>query len=258
MGSELKEYLNDGDDIVYAFLSACDGMTSAKFVTAERKISELLILIASSTILHKIVATAAGSYDFQASFQKARVKTAQVASLVTPLMPGEQIAFAVNLLYAFDTGAVKFREFLEEYYFTGNGIAFAFTAFVRNVITPLRRNIEAAFIQMRSGGRRMNIGYSAQLGPVFTAISELRRYINLEPAITSIERDELMTFAGGIRTEFEAGRFDIAKNMFGTLRSIAITLPLSRSFFEHEAELDAAISEIDGGMFADKRQMNRQ
>lgn len=242
----LKEYFNDGEDIVYAFLSACDNMTSAKFVTAERKISELLILIASSTVLHKIVAAAAGSYDFQTSFQNARIKTGQVASLLTPLLPGEQIAFAVNLLYAFDSGAVKFRDFLEEYYFTGNGIAFAFTTFVRNVITPLRRNVEAAFIQLRRGSdNNPNQNYSEQLSPVFTALSELRRYINLEPAITGIERDELMTFAGGIKSEFEAGRFDIAKNMFGTLRSIAITLPLSRSFFEHEAALDAAISDTN-------------
>ena len=242
MVNELKNYLYDGDEIVYTFLAACDSMADTKFVMAERKMTELLILIASSTVLHRIVANASKGFDFKTSFTNARVRTGQVVSLLTPVPRSEQIAFAVNLLYVFDSGIVKFREFLDEYYFTGNGVTFAFAAFVRNVIAPLRLNVEAEFRQLRAseGG---NFPSNTVTHSVYAAIGEIKRYIDLEPAITHAEREELYTFADALQTSLVDGKPHLARNVFNAMRNIATTLPLSKSFVERENELDAALAE---------------
>ena len=245
MVNELKNYLNDGDEIVYAFFAACDSMADTKFVMAERRMNEILLFIASSTVLHKIVANAAKGFDFKNSFAAARIKTGHVTSLLTPVPRNEQIAFAINLLYAFDGGAVKFREFLEEYYFTGNGITFAFASFVRNVIAPLRNNVEAEFRILRADSAGGQYGGNAKVThSVYAAVGELKRYIELEPAITQAEREELFTFANALQTALADGKPPLARNIFNTMRNIATTLPLSKSFVERENELDAALAEF--------------
>lgn len=246
MTSELKNYLTDSDEAVFSFLAACDDMSNTKFVMAERKIKELLMLIAASTTLHVIVAHACRGFDFKSSFTNARVKTGQVISLLTPSEREEQIAFAVNLLYAFDSEVVKFSEFLEEYYFTGNGVAFAFTSFVRNVILPLRKSVESAFIEMKSGKRPFidDIRLSdSQLNVIYTVLAELRHYVTLEPAITPIEQGELLTYIDGIGNSLNSGRYTPVRGMFTALRNVSTTLYLSRSYFEREATVDAILSE---------------
>lgn len=247
MNSELKNYLNEGDEIVYSFLYACDEMANTKFVTAERKITELLTLIASSTVLHKIVANASRGFDFRQGFAGARVKTGQVTSLLMPSGRDEQIAFAVNLLYAFDSGLVGFREFLEEFYFAESGIPFAFASFVRNVIVPLRRNVESAFIELKSGKQKFidDIKLSdEQIGDVFNVLAELRHYVTLEPAITPLEQGELLTYIDGIGNSITGGRYTPVRSMFTALRNVSTTLYLSRSYFDREAAVDAVMSEI--------------
>lgn len=137
MTDEFEKYVDYGDEAVYEFCDACRELPDVKFIMAESKISELLIMIATSGKLQAIVAGACADFDFRESFSKARVRAANRYSLLPPSRPRELIAFAVNLLYVFDTHTVGLQEFLDEYYYSGNGVGFAFTSFAHNIIVPL-------------------------------------------------------------------------------------------------------------------------
>lgn len=137
MTNEFEKYVDNDDEAVYEFCDACKELPNVKFIMAERKISELLIMIATSGKLQAIVANACDGFNFRDAFAKARVRAGKRYSLLPPSRPREMIAFAVNLLYAFDTRAVSLQDFLDEYYYSGNGISFAFTSFAHNVVVPL-------------------------------------------------------------------------------------------------------------------------
>lgn len=136
--SDIAKYTVDGAGPIYEFARACEEMKNAKFIMAEEKMRELLITIATSSALKQIVATAAKGFDFGSAFVASRIKTGKRYSLLPPIRRNDLIAYAVNLLYAFDIGAISLPDFLEEYYFSTNGTNFSFLLFVRSIITPLR------------------------------------------------------------------------------------------------------------------------
>lgn len=135
--TEFDRYVDGSDEAVYEFCDACRALPDVKFIMAERKISELLVMIATSDKLQAIVAKACAGYDFADSFAKSRVKAGKKYSLLPPSRPRDLIAFAVNLLFAFDTRNVGLQEFLDEYYYSGNGVSFAFGTFAGHIIAPL-------------------------------------------------------------------------------------------------------------------------
>lgn len=141
--SDFSRFVDDGDAAVYEFAQACEEMKDAKFIMAESKISELLMIVATSSKLQRVVATAANGFDFPAALKNARIRTGKRYSLLPPVGRRELIAFAMHLLYAFDVRAISLPDFLEEFYFSTNGVNFSFSLFVRSIILPLKDSVEA-------------------------------------------------------------------------------------------------------------------
>ena len=48
MISDINKYIDDGDKPVKEFAQICDDMANVKFIMAERRISELLMTVATS------------------------------------------------------------------------------------------------------------------------------------------------------------------------------------------------------------------
>lgn len=139
--SEFDKFIVGGDAPVEEFSRACEEMANVKFILAERKISELLMLIATSEKLSAVVARASAGFDFAETLKSSRIRTGKRWSLLPPVGRRELIAFAVNLLYAFDVRAVPLQEFLEEYYYSANGVNFSFSLFVHSLVLPLRDSV---------------------------------------------------------------------------------------------------------------------
>ena len=72
--TDFDDYVDGSDEAVYEFCDACRALPDVKFIIAERKISELLIMIATSDKLQAIVASACSGFDFADAFAKSRVK----------------------------------------------------------------------------------------------------------------------------------------------------------------------------------------
>lgn len=139
--SEFDKFIVAGDAPVEEFSRACEEMAGVKFILAERKISELLMLIATSEKLSSVVASASAGFDFGECLKNSRIRTGKRYSLLPPVARKELIAFAVNLLYVFDVRALPLQQFIEEYYYSANGINFSFSLFVHSIIIPLRDSI---------------------------------------------------------------------------------------------------------------------
>lgn len=155
---DIDRYTVDGAKSVYDFARVCEEMKNVKFIMAEEKMRELLKIIATSSALRQIVATAAKGFDFSSAFVASRIRAGKRYSLLPPTRRKDLIAYAVNLLYAFDVGAISLQDFLEEYYFSTNGTNFSFLLFVRSIITPLGSAVlaEASVMEFPVTKRRAN------------------------------------------------------------------------------------------------------
>ena len=251
--TDFEKYVDDSDECVYAFRRACEDMSDVKFITAERKISELLMLIATSSKLQAIVANASRGFDFKEAFVKARVKAGKRFSLLPPVKPRELIAFAVNLLFAFDTRAVDLQDFLEEYYYSGNGIGFAFTAFSRNVIVPLG---DAVVGELRAFSENARVNTPASSEPVY----EVEPYIP-EEAVTDIvnriadicdiaeqsaeltqeEREEIYSISGGLADSVRKQDIRMVRTLTVGLRGVIRSCGMADYLGEKADELEETL-----------------
>ena len=139
--SSISNYTIKGKDILPMFSEACFDLTNAKIVNADRKISEILKVIATSELLSEIVAECACNFDFVSTYENAKLRTGQSKSLLPPTSPSEFIAFAVNLLFTLDTKSIVLADFLEEFYFAGQGITKSFVSFAKHIIIPFMETV---------------------------------------------------------------------------------------------------------------------
>ncbi len=252
--TEFEKYVVDGDEPVHEFCKACREMADVKFITAERKISELLIQIATSSELQAIVASASRGFDFKEAFAKARVKAGKRYSLLPPVKPRELIAFAVNLLFAFDTRAVDLQEFLEEYYYSGNGVGFAFTAFARNVIVPLG---DAVFGELRAFSERARAESAAAVGePVYEVepyipeeavadivdrIADICDIAEQSNTLTAEERESIYSVAGGLADSVRKQDIRMVRTLTVGLRGVVRSSGMSEYLGEKTDELEETL-----------------
>ena len=87
--SELDKYIEDGYGPVERFLKACEEMPTVKFILAERKISELLITVATSSVLQSVVSSSSRGFDFRAALSRSRIRTGKRYSILPPAPPPE-------------------------------------------------------------------------------------------------------------------------------------------------------------------------
>ncbi|MBQ7227127.1 MAG: hypothetical protein IJX05_01850 [Clostridia bacterium] len=141
--SDISKYIDYGDAPIVEFYRVCEEMPNVKFILAERKISELLMIIATSSKLQDVIARAVKGFNFRSALTNARIRTGRRQTLLMPTDARQQIAFAVNLLYAIDTKALPLQDFIEEFYWSQSGINFSFSLFAHSVVLPLRASVEA-------------------------------------------------------------------------------------------------------------------
>ena len=108
--------LNDTEEDVKAFVTACDSMCDAKFLLSERKISDLMRTIATYPRIYDIFRTALKGYNRQAEFLKSQTKVGGRSKLVPPQNQTKLIAYVFCLLLEIDSGKRVLRDFLDEYF----------------------------------------------------------------------------------------------------------------------------------------------
>ena len=248
--TDFDDYVDGSDEAVYEFCDACHALPDVKFIIAERKISELLIMIATSDKLQAIVASACSGFDFADAFAKSRVKAGKRYSLIPPSRPREMIAFAVNLLYEFDTRAVSLQDFLGEYYYSGNGISFAFATFARHIVVPLADCV-AGELRAFSASAREELPAAEEtvtetepvipdeaVGDIVERIADMCD-IAEKTGAGSRELDELYAVCGGLEECVNKRDTRMMRTLLVGLRGVVSASPLLRgALAEKTDELD--------------------
>ena len=255
MEPEFEEYIDDSDEAVYEFCDACRELPDTKFIMAERRISELLMMIATSGKLQAIVAGSCAGFDFPAAFAKSRVRAGKRYSLLPPTRSRDLIAFAVNLLYAFDTHSVNLQEFLDEYYYSGNGVSFAFASFAHNIVVPLADCVLTelrAFSESAHEHIPVREETVTEVEPPIPdeAVSDLTERIAdicdmaEKTGASARDLDELYSVAGALGESINKRDVRLARTLLVGLRGVVVSKSLTAAIGGKVDELDETLRHV--------------
>lgn len=261
--SEFDKFVVAGDEPVEEFARACEETANVKFILAERKISELLMLIATSEKLSAVVARACAGFDFAETLKNSRIRTGKRRSLLPPVGRKELIAFAVNLLYAFDVRAVSLQDFLEEYYYSANGVNFSFSLFAHSIVLPLRDSLlgeiadeEAAAsvedLPLRQPADAAPSEESAAAGTVFLPdeaaddiidrIADICDIAKASGELTDVEMKDLYAVAGGVADAVQKRDTSLVRTLMTGFGAVIRAGRMSDTLGEKAAELDETLT----------------
>jgi hypothetical protein len=137
--------MNDSDGCLLDFDKVCDELCASKIILADKKVSELLQVIAGSRRLYELAVECTDAFDFDFEFRKAQRMSDGKKGLILPTGRRKLIAFVFCLLYCIDIKEISLDELAHDYYPDAT-INREFENFCRAVIHPFRRAVGEEFL----------------------------------------------------------------------------------------------------------------
>jgi len=137
------------------FLKACDDMMSGKFILADSKIGEILKAVAASEELTGLFRAVTEGFDFVEAKQRylkfpAEPHSSRGAAYL-PSGRKELLAFVFCLLAEFDSGRVRFNDFLLRYFYVDGSYTASYTVFTERLIRPFRDIVRDCYPEPGAG-----------------------------------------------------------------------------------------------------------
>lgn len=141
--------MKDPNEEIGRFLSACDELIDSMFILADGKISELLKTIAASEELTGLFQAVTEGYDYEGAKKRylrypAEPHSARGAAYL-PTDRREILAFVFCLLVEFDSGSMRFSDFLLRYFYEDGSYTASYTLFAARLIRPFRDIVRDCF-----------------------------------------------------------------------------------------------------------------
>ncbi|MDE6274697.1 MAG: hypothetical protein K2L87_06590 [Clostridiales bacterium] len=194
------------------FLSACDELVSGKYILADTNMGEVLRAIAASEELTALFDAVTAKFDYARSKRAYLVYPADGASsrgaAYLPTERGDILAFVFCLLVEFDSGSMRFNDFLLRYFYEDGSYTASYALFADRVMRPFRDIVRSCYPEV---GKSERLRYQKKVEEsVFGGLSER---VAIERArIAGLDLDERAKRAGEILlTELYAavGREDL-------------------------------------------------
>ena len=134
--------MSDNDTLILDFDRACDDLILSKYILADKRISDLLKVIASSKKLYSLMKDMLKSFDFVAEYKLA---TMRKGHFFLPKSRKKLISFVFCLLFYIDTNAIELSDFLKDNFASSN-VNMEFSAFASQVILPFRHAVGREFL----------------------------------------------------------------------------------------------------------------
>ena len=211
-------FINDYDDGLSAFLSACDDMMSSKFLLAERKISAILATIAEHERLLSLFQQALKGYNRQVEWKKSVVTVGGRNKLVLPQTQTKLMAYAFCLLMELDTGKRSLRDTLDEFFFHTNPNE-EFVLFCKTVIAPFKDVTEYLFINGVDSFEEEDALDTTLREGVKDILQKLNSTINESVIVDVSVKQDLFMIARAIESSLTPNRIDLVKPLLTGYRN---------------------------------------
>ena len=193
-----------------AFKQRCADIISSKFILADKKISNLLRLVAASPQLYSLTEDCLRGFNYELEFLKARTPSDEGAfTLRLPEDKQKLAAFAFCLLAEFDSKARDFQGFMDVYFNRGGDYVASFEAFTSDIIKPYSVAMTALLAQSADNMDADAVGVKF-FGTEFADFSQKSRdrlhklcnaliqAVNREKQLPEQEKQDMLTMANAL------------------------------------------------------------
>lgn len=134
--------MQENDVKLKIFLDCCDELIAGKFIMADSKVSKLLNSIATCESLYNLFAKCLLNFNYKQEFRSAiRTQLVNGGLFVLPEENDKKIALVFCLLLDLDNQKFTLQNFINEYFFNGDGYNLSYKAFSYNVLVPFKNAI---------------------------------------------------------------------------------------------------------------------
>ncbi len=167
-------YMQDKYLKIERFLNACEELVSGKYIMADTKISEALKAIAASEELTTLFDAVTSNFDYAGAKRAYLVHPAAGASsrgaAYLPTERGDVLAFIFCLLVEFDSGSMRFNDFLLRYFYEDGSYTASYALFADRMLRPFRDIIKSCYPEASKNGQTRYLRKEAE--SAYAALSE--------------------------------------------------------------------------------------
>ena len=154
------------------FFSACDDLMTSKHILADKKIGELLRAVAVNDDLMGLFQAVTKDFDYRAA-KHAYLRAPEDShtargEVYLPADEAELLAFVFCLLAEFDSGTLRFNDFLLRYFYEDGSYTASYALFLERMIRPFRDILRRCFPHPERMGVSL---YSDRTDGIYSALA---------------------------------------------------------------------------------------
>lgn len=218
----IQEFMTDDLSKVAEFEAACNEMIGLRYILAEGKIIKILQIVATSTVLQRIIGTALKGFDY-----------AEVArqwnggSVKPPVSEKDQVAFAFCVLADIDSHKIVLSDFLRKFFWNGD-INSSFADFCVTLIEPFKNYVVGALNRVNEKSESVKVDIETKAMKLADAIDSYNGF-------SQTDKEEYIFMCDNIASK--------AKDDLSGARALAVAL---KKLVGDIPEIEPAVADIIG------------
>lgn len=225
MSKNIMELQSDSEDCIREFSKACDEIMRSKYILADKKISDVMRVIASYKLLYELFETVLKDFDYGLELAKAKViNSYNHNSLKLPSDRGRSAALIFCILLDFDTARRELKDFLHEFFYDESGPNEEYAAFCEQVIAPFKKNVEILYLDAEGGEVRQAEDFfdgqpefhlgSVEIERLVSSMREMIHMISRDVSVSIAEKEEMLTVCEGLSNTLYTKNVKLIKIMY--------------------------------------------
>lgn len=225
MDENIEKLMSDADRYIDEFKAACDSLVSSKYILADKKIAQILKVIACSRKLYGLFKDSLSGYNRAAEFKKSKSFFKGRQKLVPPKSQTKFIAYVFCLLLELDTKKRILGDFLDEFYFDINPNS-EFSKFCAELIIPFKEAVEYVYINGTDYGLDDETVDHTLYDAVHQLIQEMNVILSESSAVDGGVKQDLFLIGSAIENSLTPNKIDIVKALMVGYRNTVFATPL--------------------------------
>lgn len=213
MAKTIYDIMSNDERPVEDFFAAAAEVVRTRYILAEKKINNMMKLVASSRILYDFFGKVLKGFDYEAEVRRCTIDDGGRSKLILPTDVKKATALVFCLLMDIDNKNIFLSDFLRSFFLGDSDINMAYEMFCQEVLLPF---IEYAQKLLREGipveERR-----STEMRDYMEVIAQLAAFVEKEPHMGERQKESMILTLDKIGSCFKDGNFKQALAMYESL-----------------------------------------
>ncbi len=239
MNKNLYDIMSDNYGLVNEFGGLLSEMSKTRYILAEKKINNILKVVAYSTVLYEFFGKALKGFDYEREVRSCRTTDNR---LVMPSDKKKLVALVFCLLNDIDTKNIYLNDFLRQFYRGEKDINIAYKIFCHEVIEPF---LSACEELLQTG---IDSYVSEESSVDFTAtVTTVVADVNADPALTVKQKEDIIFMLDKLGSLIRKEEKKAAIAMYESLYEQIAAIRISREGSEALKRIEKLVFDLSKG-----------